>query len=129
MRERVIIFCVGNIGSVFKKQVLYLTPVQVGLKHKNNATSSVVSMVIISKNYWYVIFECSLSYIHFTTGWALKRGFRTAKAARLDSYRAANNILRMALDGKIALCLHPPNFSSKTGRINLISIQNLSVFD
>ncbi|XP_054276390.1 guanine nucleotide-binding protein-like 1 [Macrosteles quadrilineatus] len=43
-------------------------------------------------------------------GWALKRGFRTAKAARLDSYRAANHILRMALDGKIALCLRPPGY-------------------
>lgn len=46
-------------------------------------------------------------------GWALKRGFYTARAARLDSYRAANNLLRMALDGKICLCLHPPGYSSK----------------
>lgn len=49
-------------------------------------------------------------------GWAKKRGFYTAKAARLDSYRAANNILRMALDGKICLCLRPPSYSEKKGK-------------
>ncbi|KAK5642348.1 hypothetical protein RI129_008515 [Pyrocoelia pectoralis] len=42
--------------------------------------------------------------------WARKRGFVTAKAARLDTYRAANNLLRFALDGKICLCLKPPKF-------------------
>ena len=36
--------------------------------------------------------------------WAVKRGFRTAKAARPDVYRAANHMLRMALDGR-TLCL------------------------
>lgn len=46
-------------------------------------------------------------------GWAKKRGFVTARAARLDSYRAANSILRMALDGKICLCLRPPGFASE----------------
>lgn len=46
-------------------------------------------------------------------GWALKRGFYTAKAARLDSYRAANHLLRMALDGKITVCLRPPGYSKK----------------
>lgn len=43
-------------------------------------------------------------------GWAKKRGYLTAKAARPDTYRAANSILRMALDGKICLCLRPHNF-------------------
>lgn len=43
-------------------------------------------------------------------GWAKKRGFLTAKAARLDSYRAANNILRMSLEGKICLCFKPPEY-------------------
>nr|CAI5846862.1 unnamed protein product [Callosobruchus analis] len=46
-------------------------------------------------------------------GWAKKRRFYTAKAARLDSYRAANSILRMALDGKICLCHRPPSYSEK----------------
>lgn len=36
--------------------------------------------------------------------WAIKRGFRTAKAARPDVYRAANHMLRMVLDGR-TLCL------------------------
>ncbi|XP_066247890.1 guanine nucleotide-binding protein-like 1 isoform X2 [Euwallacea similis] len=40
-------------------------------------------------------------------GWAKKRVYLTARAARLDTYRAANSILRMALDGKICLCLRP----------------------
>jgi len=42
--------------------------------------------------------------------WAEKRGFRTARAARLDANRAANGLLRMALDGKLNLCLYPPNY-------------------
>lgn len=43
-------------------------------------------------------------------GWAKKRGFLTAKAARLDTYRAANDILRMALDGKICVWLRPKGY-------------------
>ncbi|CAH2064987.1 unnamed protein product, partial [Iphiclides podalirius] len=43
--------------------------------------------------------------------WAKKKGYLTAKAARLDTYRAANSLLRMALDGKICLWLRPPGFS------------------
>lgn len=44
---------------------------------------------------------------------ALKRGFLTAKAARPDTYRAANSILRMALDGKITLSLKPRGYAKK----------------
>lgn len=44
---------------------------------------------------------------------ALKRGFLTAKAARPDTYRAANSILRMALDGKITLSLKPKGYSNQ----------------
>lgn len=43
--------------------------------------------------------------------WAIKRGFRTAKAARLDVFRAANNILRLALDGRIVLATVPCGYS------------------
>lgn len=42
--------------------------------------------------------------------WAMKRGFRTAKAARLDVFRAANNILRLALDGRIVLATLPDGY-------------------
>ncbi|GAB0088132.1 guanine nucleotide-binding protein-like 1 [Sergentomyia squamirostris] len=42
--------------------------------------------------------------------WAVKRGFLTAKVARPATYRSANNILRMALDGKFSLHLFPPDF-------------------
>ncbi|CAF1042897.1 unnamed protein product [Adineta steineri] len=45
--------------------------------------------------------------------WAMKRGFLTAKAARPDVYRAANHILRLALDGRINLCLRPPGFTDE----------------
>lgn len=48
-------------------------------------------------------------------GWAKKRGFITARAARLDAYRAANDLLRMALDGKICLCLRPQGYSANLG--------------
>lgn len=48
-------------------------------------------------------------------GWAKKRGYFTAKAARYDQYRAANHLLRMALDGKICLCLRPPKYSQNEG--------------
>lgn len=53
------------------------------------------------------------SAIDVCDAWAIKRGFLTAKAARPDTYRAANNILRMALDGKITLSLKPPGFHRK----------------
>uniref|UniRef100_S4PWQ4 Guanine nucleotide-binding protein-like 1 n=1 Tax=Pararge aegeria TaxID=116150 RepID=S4PWQ4_9NEOP len=46
-------------------------------------------------------------------GWAKKRGYLTAKAARLDTYRAANSILRMALDGRICLWLRPPGYTDQ----------------
>jgi hypothetical protein len=60
-------------------------------------------------------------------GWALKKGFYTARAARTDSYRAANSLLRMALDGKICLCLRPPGYSSEKGKIHNC-IESLNLF-
>ncbi|XP_046845261.1 guanine nucleotide-binding protein-like 1 isoform X2 [Xenia sp. Carnegie-2017] len=45
--------------------------------------------------------------------WAEQRGFRTAKAGRPDTYRAANSLLRLATQGKIVMCLYPPGFFSK----------------
>ncbi|BET02678.1 Mmr1 hsr1 GTP Hypothetical protein protein [Nesidiocoris tenuis] len=50
------------------------------------------------------------SAIDVCDGWALKKGFYTARAARLDTYRAANHLLRMALDGKITLAFAPPGY-------------------
>ncbi|XP_065195423.1 guanine nucleotide-binding protein-like 1 [Sycon ciliatum] len=40
--------------------------------------------------------------------WVEERGFRTAKGARPDTYRAGNHILRLATDGRIALFVRPP---------------------
>lgn len=45
--------------------------------------------------------------------WALKRGYLTAKASRPDTYRAANELLRMALDGRLCLGLRPRGFSAE----------------
>ncbi|WAR31408.1 GNL1-like protein [Mya arenaria] len=42
--------------------------------------------------------------------WAQKRGFVTAKAARLDAYRSANHLLRIALEGRICLCFYPTGY-------------------
>ncbi|KAL1117305.1 hypothetical protein AAG570_004631, partial [Ranatra chinensis] len=48
-------------------------------------------------------------------GWAMKKGFYTARVARPDTYRAANHLLRMALDGKISISLTPPGYTKKKG--------------
>lgn len=47
--------------------------------------------------------------------WAEKRGYKTAKAARNDVYRAANSLLRLAVDGRLSLCFHPPGYSEQRG--------------
>uniref|UniRef100_A0A672M791 Guanine nucleotide-binding protein-like 1 n=1 Tax=Sinocyclocheilus grahami TaxID=75366 RepID=A0A672M791_SINGR len=43
--------------------------------------------------------------------WAERRGYKTAKAARNDVYRAANSLLRLAIDGRLCLCLRPPGYA------------------
>ncbi|XP_054663466.1 guanine nucleotide-binding protein-like 1 [Grus americana] len=45
--------------------------------------------------------------------WAEKRGYKTAKAARNDVYRAANSILRLAAEGRLRLCLRPPGYAAQ----------------
>ncbi|KAH3803047.1 guanine nucleotide-binding protein-like 1 [Dreissena polymorpha] len=45
--------------------------------------------------------------------WAQQRGFYTAKAARLDGNRGANNLLRLAVEGRLCLCLFPPGYTKK----------------
>ncbi|KAK7887034.1 hypothetical protein WMY93_026655 [Mugilogobius chulae] len=47
--------------------------------------------------------------------WAERRGYKTAKAARNDVYRAANSLLRLAIDGRLCLCLRPPGYSCLRG--------------
>ena len=44
--------------------------------------------------------------------WAEKRGFLTARAGRPDVYRAANSILRLALEGRLCLCMCPPGYTT-----------------
>ncbi|XP_060069703.1 guanine nucleotide-binding protein-like 1 [Ylistrum balloti] len=48
--------------------------------------------------------------------WAEKRGFITAKSGRPDLYRAANNLLRMGLDGRLCLCLRPLGYAENKGQ-------------
>jgi len=52
-------------------------------------------------------------------GWATKRNFYTSRAARLDTYRAANLLLRMTLQGKICLYTYPQNWTVDEGIILL----------
>ena len=71
--------------------------------------------------------------------WAEKKQYFTAKASRLDTYRAgnitqlllyihtvylsmlANSLLRLALDGRISMCFLPPQFIKNKGSIHVIS--------
>uniref|UniRef100_A0A8D8XEB5 Guanine nucleotide-binding protein-like 1 n=1 Tax=Cacopsylla melanoneura TaxID=428564 RepID=A0A8D8XEB5_9HEMI len=61
-------------------------------------------------------------------GWAQKRGYMTAKSGRHDSYRAANELLRMATEGRICLCLMPPQYLDRQGKV-LCRGQDLTVSD
>ncbi|XP_075556485.1 nucleostemin 4 isoform X2 [Dermacentor variabilis] len=48
--------------------------------------------------------------------WAVERGYLTAKAGRPDAYRAANSLLRMALDGRtLCLAFRPQGYSQSKG--------------
>ncbi|XP_033312012.1 guanine nucleotide-binding protein-like 1 [Bombus bifarius] len=49
--------------------------------------------------------------------WASKRNFFTARTARYDSYRAANSLLRMALEGKICIYVYPQDWSLNKGKL------------
>ncbi|RUS68625.1 hypothetical protein EGW08_023612 [Elysia chlorotica] len=44
----------------------------------------------------------------------MKCGFMTSKAGRPDMYRAANKILRLAVEGQLCLCFFPPGFSANS---------------
>lgn len=50
------------------------------------------------------------------SAWAERRGYKTAKAARNDVYRAANSLLRLAIDGRLCLCLRPLGYSCLKGK-------------
>lgn len=46
--------------------------------------------------------------------WAAHRGFLTARSGRPDVYRAANHLLRMALDGRtLCMTFYPPDYLSQ----------------
>lgn len=62
------------------------------------------------------LIHISLLWLFITwTAWAERRGYKTAKAARNDVYRAANSLLRLALDGRLCLCLRPPGYTQNKG--------------
>lgn len=77
-----------------------------------------------------------------SVAWAEKKQYFTAKASRLDTYRAgnitqllyimmyihtvylsmlANSLLRLALDGRISMCFLPPQFIKNKGSIHIVS--------
>lgn len=50
--------------------------------------------------------------------WAEMRGYVTSKTGRPDIYRAANHLLRMALDGRtLCLAFYPPNYCKEREQI------------
>lgn len=55
------------------------------------------------------------SAIDICDGWAAKRNYMTARTARLDTYRAANSLLRMTLEGKICLFIYPVGWTCNKG--------------
>ncbi|GAB6020129.1 Guanine nucleotide-binding-like protein 1 [Chamberlinius hualienensis] len=60
-----------------------------------------------------VVMDFEWSALDICEAYAELKGFKTARAARNDAYRAANSILRMALDGTFCLCLRPPGYSQQ----------------
>ncbi|XP_053675557.1 guanine nucleotide-binding protein-like 1 [Anopheles nili] len=72
------------------------------------------------------------SAIDVCDAWAIKRGFLTAKAARPDTYRAANSILRMTLDGKITLSLKPIGYTEQKDKLSndpeLVRVKEIQAF-
>lgn len=69
------------------------------------------------------------SAIDICDGWALKRNFVTARTGRLDSYRAANSILRMALEGKICIYVYPPQWVDNIGNCYRLKIRVIYHFN
>ncbi|XP_013073430.2 guanine nucleotide-binding protein-like 1 [Biomphalaria glabrata] len=49
--------------------------------------------------------------------WAIKNGFTTSKAGRPDVYRAANSLLRLAVDGQLCLCFRPPKYKDHSEQL------------
>ncbi|BFZ05618.1 hypothetical protein BsWGS_08657 [Bradybaena similaris] len=49
--------------------------------------------------------------------WAIKSGFTTSKAGRPDTYRAANQILRLAAEGQLCLCFRPPDYAGQLEKL------------
>lgn len=68
--------------------------------------------------------DSTWSAIDICDGWAIKRNYVTARTARWDSYRAANSLLRLSLEGKICLHIYPPNWTEDKGIISSTSFIN-----
>ncbi|CAG5135148.1 unnamed protein product [Candidula unifasciata] len=49
--------------------------------------------------------------------WAIKCGFTTSRAGRPDTYRAANQILRLAAEGQLCLCFRPPDYAAQLEKL------------
>jgi hypothetical protein len=86
-------------------------------KKLNGARWIYVKVKRSTQNNRYLLF-CNFGVFKFQKAWALKRGYLTAKASRPDTYRAANELLRMALDGRLCLSLRPRNYTSELDKWN-----------
>ena len=52
-----------------------------------------------------------MTHLSYILAYAYKRGFVTARSNRPDTSRAANLLLRFALEGRLRLYLKPPAFN------------------
>lgn len=92
---------------------------------RNQGCSSSVSVVVQMVCVFlfvrtYFSFTLSFSVSLTSTAWAERRGYKTAKAARNDVYRAANSLLRLAIDGRLCLCLQPPGYTQNRGQREIV---------
>ena len=97
-----------KFNSIWFGVILCLVIVQIfySLHLRNNYVGGMNIIFILSDK------EPHTSYIilFYFSAWAIKRGYLTAKAGRPDVYRAANELMRMALDGRICLSMKPRGY-------------------
>ena len=77
------------------------------VQHENNQSKMFYILFYIRQD------ASEWSPLDICEAWALKRGYLTAKASRPDTYRAANELLRMALDGRLCLSLRPRGYAAE----------------
>ena len=68
-----------------------------------------------------MLWEClELDKVNYIFSLGYKTWIFDGESWTTDVYRAANNLLRMALDGRLCLCMRPPNFTAQRGKMYFI---------